>query len=155
MKLCFLLARRVPPRPSPILLDVFKILRQRGLAVASGIPEEAVTRPDQMRPEHDLYLLKSHTELAQSVAGVLYDQGARLLNPFRSCVITQDKILASRRLRAAGIPTPRSWITGEPARLRPILDETPLIIKPHRGHRGAGIHLVRITCNPYHVQGTF
>jgi ribosomal protein S6--L-glutamate ligase len=143
VKLYFILVRRVPPVPSPVLLEVFDLLEQRGFEVDSGIPEELVARPDLIRVEHDLYLLKSHTELALSVAGVLDTLGARLLNPYASCITTQDKIVASRRLRAAGVPTPRCWVTGELTQLAPIAEETPLIVKPYRGHRGAGISVVR------------
>jgi ribosomal protein S6--L-glutamate ligase len=143
VKLYFILVRRVPPVPSPVLLEVFELLEQRGFEVDSGIPEELVTRPDLLRVEHDLYILKSHTELALSVAGVLDTISARLLNPYASCVTTQDKVVASRRLRAAGVPAPRCWVTGEPTLLAPIAEETPLIVKPHRGHRGAGISIVR------------
>jgi len=143
MRLFFLLVRRVPPVPSPVLVDVFALLRERGFEVDSAIPEELVTRPDRLRVEHDLYILKSHTELALSLAGVLDTLGAELLNPYTSCITTQDKIVASRRLRAAGVPTPRSWITGDFALMRPIVEETPLIVKPYRGHRGAGISIVR------------
>jgi ribosomal protein S6--L-glutamate ligase len=143
MKLFFLLVRRVPPVPSPVLVDVFAILRDRGFEVESAIPEELVTRPDRLRVEHDVYLLKSHTELALSLAGVLDTLGAELLNPYASCITTQDKIVASRRLRAADVPTPRSWVTGDLALVRPIVEETPLIVKPYRGHRGAGISIVR------------
>jgi ribosomal protein S6--L-glutamate ligase len=143
VKLYFLLVRRVPPVPSPVLLDVFSLLEQRGFEVDSGIPEEHVVRPDRLRVEHDLYILKSHTELALSLAGVLDTLGARLLNPYASCITTQDKIVASRRLRAAGVATPRCWVTGVPALLAPIAEEMPLIVKPHRGHRGAGISIIR------------
>jgi ribosomal protein S6--L-glutamate ligase len=143
VKLYFILVRRVPPVPSPVLLEVFDLLEQRGFEVESGIPEELVARPDLIRVEHDLYLLKSHTELALSVAGVLDTLGARLLNPYASCITTQDKIVASRRLRAAGVPAPRCWVTGDLTLLAPIADETPLIVKPYRGHRGAGISIVR------------
>jgi ribosomal protein S6--L-glutamate ligase len=125
------------------LLEVFDILERRGFQVESGIPEEAVARPDRLRIEHDLYILKSHTELALSVAGVFETLGAHLLNPYPSCITTQDKIVASRRLSAAGVPVPRCWITGDAALLAPIAEETPLIVKPHRGHRGAGISVVR------------
>jgi ribosomal protein S6--L-glutamate ligase len=138
-----MLVRRVPPVASPVLLDVFALLERRGFEVESGIPEETVTRPDGLRIEHDLYMLKSHTELALSLAGVLAALGARLLNPYASCITTQDKIVASRRLRAAGVPTPRCWVTGDLDLMRPIVEETPLIVKPHRGHRGAGISIVR------------
>jgi ribosomal protein S6--L-glutamate ligase len=143
VRLNFIVVRRVPPVPSAVLLEVFDILERRGFQVESGIPEESVARPDRLRIEHDLYILKSHTELALSVAGVFETLGARLLNPYPSCITTQDKIVASRRLRAAGVPVPRCWITGDLALLAPIAEETPLIVKPHRGHRGAGISVVR------------
>jgi ribosomal protein S6--L-glutamate ligase len=138
-----MLVRRVPPVPSPVLLEVFEILARRGFAVESGIPEETVTRPDRIRCDHDLYILKSHTELALALAGILDTLGARLLSPYAACITTQEKIVASRRLRAAGVPIPRCWVTGDLGLMRPIVDETPLIVKPHRGHRGAGISIVR------------
>jgi ribosomal protein S6--L-glutamate ligase len=143
MRLYFILARRVPPVPSPVLVEVFDILERRGFEIESGIPEETVVRPDRLSVEHDLYALKSHTELALSLAGVLAAQGARLLNPYESCLAAQDKIVASRRLRAAGVPAPRTWVTGELERLEPIVEERPLVIKPYRGHRGVDVTLVR------------
>jgi ribosomal protein S6--L-glutamate ligase len=143
VRLYFILVRRVPPVPSPVLVEVFEILERRGFELDSGIPEETVAHPDRLRIEHDLYILKSHTELALSMAGVLETLGARLLNPHASCVTTQDKIVASRRLRAGGVPIPRCWVTGDLMLLAPIAEDTPLIVKPHRGHRGAGISIVR------------
>ena len=143
IKLYFMLVRRVPAVPSPVLAEAFDILSRRGFAVESGIAEDLLTRPDLLCPRHDLYLLKSHTEMSLSLAGILHDQGARLLNPYPSCIAAQDKIVASRRLRAAGVPTPDSWVTGDLAQLAPIVAERPLIIKPYRGHRGAGIRVVR------------
>jgi ribosomal protein S6--L-glutamate ligase len=143
VRLYFILVRRVPPVPSPVLVEVFEILERRGFELESGIPEETVARPDRLGIEHDLYILKSHTELALSMAGVLETLGARLLNPYGSCVTTQDKIVASRRLRAGGVPIPRCWVTGDLMLLAPIAEDTPLIVKPHRGHRGAGISIVR------------
>jgi ribosomal protein S6--L-glutamate ligase len=142
MRLYFILARRVPPVPSPVLVEVFDILGERGFEIESGIPEEMVVRPDRVQVEHDLYLLKSHTELSLSLAGVLAAQGARLLNPYESCLAAQDKIVASRRLRAAGVPAPRTWVTGELERLKPVVAEGALFVKPYRGHRGADVTLV-------------
>jgi ribosomal protein S6--L-glutamate ligase len=143
MRLYFILARRVPPVQSPVLVEVFDLLERRGFEIESGMPEETVVRPDRLSVEHDLYVLKSHTELSLSLAGVLAAQGARLLNPYESCLAAQDKIVASRRLRAAGVPAPRTWVTGELERLEPIVEETPLVIKPYRGHRGVDVTLVR------------
>jgi len=143
VRLFFMVVRRVPPVPSPVLLEVYALLRGRGFEVEDGIAEEVLTRPDSERFEHDLYVLKSHTELALSLAGTLQALGKRLLNPYECCVSAQNKIVAARRLRAAGVPVPRSWVTGDLGLLRSVAAETPLIVKPHQGHRGAGIHLVR------------
>ena len=142
MRLYFLLVRRVPPVPSPVLVEVFDILSRRGFDIDSGIAEEMVTRPEDLEPEHDLYLLKSHTELSLSLAGVLHAQGALMLNPYECCISTQNKIVASRRLRWAGVPAPQSWVTGDFELLEDLVQSGPLIVKPHRGHRGAGIRIV-------------
>jgi ribosomal protein S6--L-glutamate ligase len=147
MRLYFILARRVPPVPSPVLVEVFDLLERRGFEIESSIPEETITRPDRLLVEHDLYLLKSHTELSLSLAGVLAAQGARLLNPYESCLAAQDKIVASRRLRAAGVPVPRVWVTGELERLGPVVAERPLVVKPYRGHRGIDVTVVRSTAD--------
>lgn len=138
-----MLVRRLPPLPSRVLTEVFERLSRRGFDVETGIAEEAVLRPDCLEPRHDLYILKSHTELSLSLAGILHAQGARLLNPYPSCIATQNKIVASKRLRAAGVPTPRSWVTGDLMLLEPIADKTAIIIKPYLGHRGAGIRVVQ------------
>jgi ribosomal protein S6--L-glutamate ligase len=146
MKLCFLVVRRVPPVPSPVLLEVYERLRRAGLEVEAIIAEELVLRPDRLRASADLYVLKSHTELSLSVAGVLAEQGARVLSPYRSCVAAQNKILASQRLRRAGVPVPPVWVTGELWRLRTVAQTRPLIIKPYQGHRGAGVSVVQEPC---------
>src|SRR3989442_966543 len=143
MKLYFLLARRVPPVPSQIVLEVSEILRCRGFRVESGIAEEMLVSPDRLASTHDLYLLKSYTALSLSLAGVLHAEGARLLNPYPGCLASRDKILASKLLCAAGIPAPRCWVTADLKLLDPIVEETPLIVKPHMGWRGEGIHIVR------------
>lgn len=142
MKLYFMLVRRMPPVPSPILMEVSEKLRDRGYSVDSGIAEEMLVRSDAIKPEHDLYLLKSHTELTLSLAGILHDQGAQILNPYPSCMPLQDKLIVSSRLRDADIPAPRAWTTADLSLLVPLLEKGPLIMKPHRGHRGAGIHIL-------------
>jgi ribosomal protein S6--L-glutamate ligase len=142
MKLCFMLVRRIPPVPSPVLVEACEILTRRGFRIDSGIAEDIYVQPDSLRPAHDLYLLKSHTELSLSLAGILHAQGARMLNPYRSCITAQDKIIASRLLRAVGVPTPRCWVTDDLTLMHSVVEERPLIIKPYRGHRGAGISVV-------------
>jgi ribosomal protein S6--L-glutamate ligase len=137
-----LAARRVPPVPSPVLVDVAHRLRRRGHDVDAVIVEEAVNVPERLPMEHDLYLVKSHTELTLSLAGVLHARGARTLNPYPACAIVQDKITAAARLAAAGVPVPRSWTTGDLRLLAPLVDTWPVVVKPHRGHRGAGVVVV-------------
>ncbi len=143
MRLHFLLARRVPPVLSPVLREVFRLLAAEGFAIDSATSEEVVTRPDRLAARHDLYVLKSHTELALSLAGVLHGRGARLLNPYPSCLATQNKIIASGLLWAARVPAPDVWVTGDLRLLRDVVAARPLIIKPYLGHRGAGVRLVR------------
>jgi ribosomal protein S6--L-glutamate ligase len=142
MRLFFMVVRRVPPVPSPVLLEAYEILRGRGYDVEDGIAEEQLQRPDLLEPEHDLYLLKSHTELSLSLAGVLDAQGAAMLNPYGNCALTQNKFIASRILRAAGVPTPDTWAMTDPALLEPEVARRPLLVKPYMGHRGAGIRIV-------------
>jgi glutathione synthase/RimK-type ligase-like ATP-grasp enzyme len=43
----------------------------------------------------------------------------------------------------AGVPAPRSWVTADFSLVRSLAEETPLIIKPYMGHRGAGINIIR------------
>lgn len=143
MKLHFLIVRRVPPVPSPVLVEAYEILRGRGYTVTEDIAEEILQRPDELRIEHDMYVLKSHTELSLALAGILYTQGANILNPYESCSLIQSKIITSKLLREAGVPAPDSWVTGDLSLAKSLVEERPLIIKPHMGHRGAGVNLCR------------
>jgi len=142
MRIHFLLNRRAVPEPNPVLLDVFELLRGRGAVVDDSIPEECLARVSDLAPGHDLYVLKSHTELALSIAGTLDSLGARLLNPYRACLATQDKITSTKLLAAAGVPVPPSWIATDRASLTSLLTNGPIIAKPHRGHWGRGIHIL-------------
>jgi ribosomal protein S6--L-glutamate ligase len=139
----FLLVRRVPPVQSVVLKGVFSELAGRGFRIESGIAEEIVTRPEDLVATHDLYVVKSHTELSLSLAGVLDLQGAHVLNPYPNCALTQNKIVTAHLLRAAGVPTPASWVTGNLMLLRDVIEERPVMIKPYLGHRGAGLRIVR------------
>lgn len=142
MRIHFLVARRVPAVPSPVLVEAYDVLRSRGYEVDDAIPEEQAARADVLDPQHDLYVLKSHTQLALSIAGVLDARDARMLNPYAACVTTQNKIVVSRLLGAAGVPSPRTWVTGDGTTLAPLVERGALIVKPHQGHRGAGVSVV-------------
>jgi ribosomal protein S6--L-glutamate ligase len=144
VRLYFLLARRVPPVPSPLVVQVAARLRARGHEVESGTLEEMLVEGDRLGPSHDLYVLKSHTELALSVAASLHAQGARVLNPVPATAAAHEKVLAVQRLRVAGVPVPRTFVTGDVRRLRDLLEERrPLVVKPVHGYRGVGVHVLR------------
>ena len=138
-----MIVRRVPPVPSPVLVEAYEILRGRGYTITEDIAEEVMQRPDLMQIEADMYILKSHTELSLALAGILFTQGANLLNPYQSCSLIQSKIITSKLLRKAGIPAPDSWVGGDLSLAKELLEKHPLIVKPHMGHRGAGISLCR------------
>src|SRR5437867_7886933 len=128
--------------PNLVLADVFSILKQKGFQIEIGIAESLLLRPENLSVKHDLYILKSHTDLWLSLAGVLHFQGARLLNPYLACLATQNKIMTASRLRSAGVPIPRSWVTGDLKLLLSLASERQLIMKPYDGRRGNGIRIV-------------
>jgi ribosomal protein S6--L-glutamate ligase len=142
-RLYFMLAFRNNSRsPNQVLVGVFDILRGRGFQVEIGIAEQMLLQPEELSVKHDLYILKSHTEMWLSLAGVLHLQGARLLNPYLPCIAAQNKIMTARRLHAAGVPIPRSWVTGNLNLLSVVAAERPLVMKPFDGRRGNGVHIV-------------
>ncbi|GAC1450393.1 MAG: hypothetical protein PVSMB4_09240 [Ktedonobacterales bacterium] len=144
MKIYFLLAfTRGTPEANPVLVEAIELLKRRGIQVELGIGSEVVLDPSSLKATYDLYVLKSHTSLWLSVAGVLHSQNARLLNPYLSCVATQNKIVSARRLRAARIPAPHTWVTGDLNLLRTVVEERPLFIKPYIGGRGVGAQLIQ------------
>src|SRR5439155_17259442 len=143
MRLYFLLAfRNNSAAPNPVVAEVFTILKRKGFRIEIGFAESLLLRPEELSVKHDLYILKSHTDLWMSLAGVLHFQRARLLNPYLACVATQNKIMTARRLRSAGVPIPRSWVTGDLNLLLSLAAERQLIMKPYDGRRGKGIHIV-------------
>ena len=142
MKVSFLLERGSPPRRNRVVAETMALLRQRGVGVQVLIPEEEVVRLDALSVEADLYLHKSHTELALSLATALERLGARVVNSAAASARVKDKVLAASALLRAGLPTPRSLVAGEPAQLAPQLVDGPLMLKPHRGHYGVGIRVV-------------
>jgi ribosomal protein S6--L-glutamate ligase len=144
MNIYFMLAyTRSMLKPNPVLVELFERLRTRGAEVELGVADELVLNPGDMNTRYNLYILKSHTELWLSLAEILHSQGVRMLNPYLACQTAHNKIVAQRLLEASGIPTPKSWVTGNLELLRPMLDECPLILKPYHGGRGVGVTVVR------------
>jgi len=144
MLIYFMLAyARNVRNPNPVLQTVFHLLHKCGCKVEVGIASEHLWTPSQLSVEADLYVLKSHTPFWMSLAEILHYQGARILNPYYSCVATQNKIVKARRMSAAGVPVPEAWIPGDLALLQTVIAKHPLIIKPYMGRRNEGIIIVQ------------
>jgi ribosomal protein S6--L-glutamate ligase len=139
VKVSFLLERGTPPRMNPILAEACARLEARGIQVALRFPEHELTRVDMLRVDSDLYVLKSNTSLAFTLATVLDRLGGPLLNCYEACLATRDKVLAAATLAAASIPAPRSLVAGQPGQFAARLAAGPLIVKPYRGAYGRGV----------------
>lgn len=142
MKVAFIMLRHPRSRLSPIMPDVLRLLGEWGVQASLNHPEEDLIDLRHVAVDQDLYVLKSATELALSYAGALDVLGARLINPYPQTARCRDKIVATRVLQAAGVPVPETFLSVHPAQLAPLLDEGPLVIKPHRGSKGRGVHVV-------------
>jgi ribosomal protein S6--L-glutamate ligase len=132
-----------PDTERPVLSETWARLRQRGFEVEVGYSAEILTPLTRVEPVYDLYLLKSRSPFWLNLAGILHYNQARILNPYESCLIVLNKVLLTERLQAHHIPTPRSWVTGEPSLLDTLVAQRPLILKPYNGFGGAGVQVVR------------
>jgi len=111
--------------------------------------DEAIAH-EAAHPIADLYLLKSHTPQALSVAHHLEQRGAVVINSWASTLACQDRVFMVQRMRAARLPCPptRSFASLEDA-LGPdgclSTLRFPLIIKSRYSRRGdlvAKVHAV-------------
>ena len=143
MRIAMIMVKHPPTRMSPIMPAVIRLLREWGAVVDVLEPDESVTDLGQLSVRHDLYVLKSGTDLALSLAGALHAQGATIVNPYPAAVACRDKVVATRVLQGAGVPVPRTWVTSRPSELASLLDEGPLVCKPARGSQGRGVTVVR------------
>jgi ribosomal protein S6--L-glutamate ligase len=92
--------------------------------------------------KHDLYVLKSGTETALSLAGALHAAGAAILNPYPVASACRDKIVLTQVLARAGVPVPETFVAGAVTQLEPRLADGPLVVKPYRGSQGRGVRTV-------------
>jgi ribosomal protein S6--L-glutamate ligase len=143
VRIALLQVRHPPGRVSPIFPEVARLLRERGATVDVIYPDEQARELGALILDHDLYVLKAGTETALSLAGALHALGAAILNPYPVSEMCRDKIVASRVLQEAGVPTPASYVASHPDELLPLLEEGALVVKPYRGSQGRGVQIVR------------
>lgn len=139
MRICFLME---PPRSSTsVTYEVLNGLRAGGADVEVVTERSGLIDLENFRFDYDLYLFKSHSPLAESLAAAAHYRGAKLLNEYPATMKVRDKVLTCTMLLQAGIPTPRTFVTDSIETLRPIAQEMPIVVKPYRGRRGMGIEI--------------
>jgi len=142
MKIGVLTMRQPPGYESPVMTGVLRILTEWGVHVDVIYPEEQVVQLSKLRPEHDLYVLKSMTEMSLGYAGVLWGAGAPTLNPYPAAAIMRHRLISASMLQQAGVPVPETYVTAHLEKLVEPLMEGPLAVKLYRGTGVRGIHVV-------------
>lgn len=139
MRICFLME---PPRSNTsVTYEVLNGLKARGADVEIVTERSGLIDLQNFKFDYDLYLFKSHSPLAESLAAAAHYRGARLLNEYPATMKVRDKVLTCTMLLQAGIPTPRTFVTDSIETLRPTVREMPIVVKPYRGRRGMGIEV--------------
>lgn len=128
---------------TPLVPNLVLTLEDLGHRV--GLVDPDVSHPSltPLCVDADLYVLKSGSEAALSLAGALSHRGATVVNPYAVAAACRDKIVQTAVLSAAGLPVPRSWLTTDPAGLAAETASGPLIVKDPRGSRGRGLRIAR------------
>jgi ribosomal protein S6--L-glutamate ligase len=123
--------------------QLVQLLQARGVTLDLIYPEKQMTDLSRVKVEHDLYLLKSGTEPALSLGGSLHMLGAVTLNPYPIVAMLRNKVIVTRALQAAAVPTPDTYMTNNVRDFIPLLAAGPLIVKPYRGTRGRGVVVIQ------------
>lgn len=141
MKLALITVQK--EKPGPVVAEMIARLGEHGASVDLIYPEDRARDVAEVRPEYDLYILKSSTRLAMVYAGLLHQAGARIINPVPAVTLMKDKYSATAALLPAGVPLPRTWMAESPAQLSEALETGPIVVKPYFGSQGRGVHIVR------------
>ncbi|HEV3479716.1 MAG TPA: hypothetical protein VG144_09735 [Gaiellaceae bacterium] len=143
MRIAFFVKPESERSTRSVIPEVARLLSLRGAEVSFLDPAATVTDLTKLRPDFDLYVLKARTSTTLSIAGALHEAGAAILNPYPVSAACRDKVVASQLLRIADVPLPETYVAAAPEQLAPLLDEGPLVVKPHRGSQGRGVRVVR------------
>ena len=144
LRIGFLLPR-YSERSRSFMPAVVQAVAESGVDIDVIHPVHRAIDLSEVRVEHDLYVLRHTSGLSLSLAGALHQLGAVIVNPYSVSAALADKIVASRILEAAGVPTPAAYVASQTDQLLPLLESGPLIVKPYHG---AGGHHVRVVRTP-------
>src|SRR2546428_13368625 len=140
LRIGFLLPRYHQPSRSH-MPAVMRTLAEWGVIVEVIHPPDHAGGLSTLQGEHDLYVLKKISGPALSIAGVLHAQGAAIVNPYPITMALRDKVITSRLLQAAGVPTPATYVASHLHQLAPLLDGRPLGGKPGARTDGSGVRI--------------
>jgi len=143
MKIGVITKREKAHKAGSVMQEAAELLRTRGVAVGAIYPEDSSLDVAQVEADCDLYLLKSGTETALSLAGVLHAAGAKIVNPYPTVVAMRDKIVSTKMLQSANVPLPETWFASKPEQLAGLLKEGPIVVKPFwAASQGRGVQIV-------------
>lgn len=144
MKIGVITKREKATKSGSVMQETTRLLESRGVTVEAIYPEDGCVDVAQVKVDCDLYLLKSGTEAALSLAGVLDAAGAKIINPYPTVVAMRDKIISTKMLQAAGVPLPETWFASKPERLAGLLKEGPIVVKPFwAASQGRGVQIIK------------
>jgi len=139
-------------RSTSLTPGVLRDLADLGATVDVITPLDGPIDLTDVRVEHDLYVLRHSSRVALSLAGALHALGATIVNPYPASLALRDKIVATRMLQAAGVPTPATYVAPAPEDLRSLLDQGPLVVKPYQGSGGLDVSVVRTLADLVEVE---
>src|ERR1041385_3573034 len=107
--------------------EVVRLLREWGATANALHLGDDLIDIAQVRLDYDLYVLRSKSGLAMSVAADLHAEGAALLNPYPVSALWGAGVGTFRVLRAPGVPVPEPFAASDGSQLLPALDGGPLL----------------------------
>lgn len=144
MKIGVITKREKAHKAGSVMQEAAELLRTRGVAVEDIYPEDSSFDVARVEADCDLYLLKSGTETALGLAGVLHAAGAKIINPYPTVVAMRDKIVSTKMLQSANVPLPETWFASKPEQLTRLLEEGPIVVKPFwAASQGRGVQIVK------------
>jgi ribosomal protein S6--L-glutamate ligase len=144
MKIGVITKREKAHKAGSVMQETVALLRSRGAEVEAIYPEDSCVDLARVEADCDLYLLKSGTETALSLAGVLHASGAKIINPYPTVVAIRDKIISTKKLQSANIPLPETWFASKPEQLTRLLKEGPIVVKPFwAASQGRGVQIIK------------
>jgi len=143
MKIGVITKREKATKTGSVMQETIGLLSARGITVEQIYPEDQPINVAEIKADCDLYLLKSGTETALSLAGVLDAAGAKILNPYPSVVAMRDKIISTKLLLDAGVPLPETFFAAHAGFLADVLKDGPLVVKPFwAASQGRGVQVI-------------